>query len=313
MTATSLRRPWAIVQVALIAAGLAIAVLLTVISPNPPSPRFKPAALGEQPPGAVVLGREDGGLAVGIAAARRHGQLLVVATVFGQDGSGATGLRTRFAIATPDGRRMTASASPCAAGCYQAAFSTAELPKRITVAFNGRSRVGFTLPPHGPSAAALRLVRAAGAEYRRIRTLVTHESLGSDLTHVVYTTYYAVAPDRLRFIVRGEDETIIVGNRRWDRRPGGSWQASAQTPIKPIAPYWAPLVQNATILGTASVHGRPCWKIAFADPQTPGFFTIWVDKSNDRTLELEMTAPAHFMHHTYGPFNAPLKVQPPPV
>ena len=24
-----------------------------------------------------------------------------------------------------------------------------------------------------------------------------------------------------------------------------------------------------------------------------------------------MTAAAHFMHHIYGPFNAPLKVQPP--
>ena len=311
MTATSLRRPWMIVQLALIAAGLAIAILFTVVSPSSPPPSFRPATLGDQPPGAVVLGKEDGGLAVGIAAAPRHGQMLVVATVFGQDGSGATGLRTSLAIATRDGQHMTASASPCTAGCYQAVFSTSELPKRITVAFNGRSRVGFTLPPHGPSASALHLVHGAGAEYRRIRTLVTHERLGSDLTHVAYTTYYAVAPDRLHFVVRGEEQSIIIGNRRWDKSLGGTWQGSPQTPIKPIAPYWAPLVQDATILGTVSVHGRPCWEIAFADPQTPGFFTIWVDKSNDRTLELEMTAPAHFMHHSYGPFNAPLKVQPP--
>ena len=67
----------------------------------------------------------------------------------------------------------------------------------------------------------------------------------------------------------------------------------------------------ATILGSTQVHGRPAWKIAFADPQTPGFFTIWVDKANHRTLQLKMTATAHFMHHSYGPFNAPLKIQPP--
>ena len=220
MTATSLRRPWMIVQLALIAAGLAIAILFTVVSPSLPPPSFRPATLGDQPAGAVVLGKEDGGLAVGIAAAPRHGQLLVVATVFGQDGSGAAGLRTSLAIATRDGQHMTASASPCTAGCYQAVFSTSELPKRITVAFNGRSRVGFTLPPHGPSASALRLVHAAGAEYRRIRTLVTHERLGSDLTHVAYTTYYAVAPDRLHFVVRGEEQSIIIGNRRWDKSLG---------------------------------------------------------------------------------------------
>ena len=51
---------------------------------------------------------------------------------------------------------------------------------------------------------------------------------------------------------------------------GGHWQASAQTPIKPIAPYWAPKVQDATILGSATVDGHRMWKIAFADPQTPG-------------------------------------------
>jgi hypothetical protein len=70
-------------------------------------------------------------------------------------------------------------------------------------------------------------------------------------------------------------------------------------------------VQDARIIGETTVAGRPCWVIAFADPQTPGFFTIWLDKRNHRTLELEMTAAAHFMHHSYGPFNAPITVAPP--
>lgn len=300
-----------IIQLALIAAGLAAAILFTVVSPSPPPPSFRPAALGEQPPGAVVIGKEDGALAVGLAVAPRHGQLLVVVTVFSQNGAGATGLHTRVAITTRDGRRMTASASACTAGCYQAVFGTSRWPRQASVTFNGGSRVDFTLPSHGPSAEGLRLVRAAEHEYRKIRTLVTHERLGSNLKDVLDTTYYAVAPNRLHFVVHGEDETIIIGNRRWDRRPGGRWHASAQTPIRPIAPYWTPLVRDATILGDATVHGQSCWEISFADPQTPGFFTIWLDKSNDRTLELEMTAPAHFMHHSYGPFNAPLKVQPP--
>jgi hypothetical protein len=141
--------------------------------------------------------------------------------------------------------------------------------------------------------------------------LVTDERLASSPTQVAYTTYYAVAPNRLRFIVRGEDESIIIGSRRWDRTLGGTWQESTQTPIDPIAPYWAPLVQDATILGTATVDGQPVSVISFADPQTPGFFTIWVNRATHRTLELDMTAAAHFMHHTYGQFNSAISVQPP--
>ena len=154
-------------------------------------------------------------------------------------------------------------------------------------------------------------MRTAAAEFRKVRSLVTHERLGSSPTQVVYTTYYAVAPDKLRYFVRGEDESIIIGHRRWDRPKGGHWTRSAQTPIKPIGPYWTPLVQDATILGSATVHGHRTWRVSFANPQVPGFFTIWVDKSDKRTRELDMTAAAHFMHHAYGPFNAQLNVRPP--
>ncbi len=314
MSATAVNRPWLAVQVALIAAGLAAVIVFTVITPTPrppPPPRFTPATLGDEPAGAVVLAKEDGGLAVGLAAAPRHGQLLVVATVFGQSGGGATRLPTRIAIMTRAGQRMTAEATACTAGCYEAAFNTPAIPERASLTFNGGGRVDFTLPAHGPTASALRLVRDAEAEYGQLSSLVTHERLASDPAEVVYTTYYAVAPDELRFDVRGGDDTIIIGNRRWDRAPGGSWQESPQDPIKPIAPYWTPLVQDATVLGTATVQGRSCWVISFADPQTPGFFTIYLDKSTYRTLELEMTAAAHFMHHVYGPFNEPIKIQPP--
>lgn len=311
MRATAVNRSWLAVQVALIASALAAAILFTVIAPAPPPPRFTPATLGDQPAGAAVLAKEDGGLAVGLAAAPREGKLLVVATVFGQSGGGAAKLRTRIVITTRGGQRMTARATACTAGCYEAAFNTAAIPEHASITFDGGQRVDFALPAHGSSASALALVREAEAEYRQLRSLVTHERLASDPTEVVYTTYYAVAPDKLRFDVRGGDDSIIIGNRRWDRAPGQTWQESPQEPIRPIAPYWTPLVQDATILGTATVQDRPCWVIAFADPQTPGFFTIYVDKSTHRTLELEMTAAAHFMHHVYGPFNEPLKIQPP--
>jgi hypothetical protein len=60
-----------------------------------------------------------------------------------------------------------------------------------------------------------------------------------------------------------------------------------------------------------SVDGRPAWRISFFDPGTPGWFTILVDKATMHTLDIRMTAIAHFMHDVYGPFNAPISITPP--
>jgi hypothetical protein len=313
MTSTRARRRWIVTQLALIVIVAAAAAFFTFVAPSSVSlvQRFTPATLGDQPTGAVVLAGEDGKLAVGLAVAPRVHGLLVVATVFAGSGRGATGLRPKLTITGRDGSRSTATATACSAGCYEAVFPTREIPAHATVSFDDGSHLSFTLPPHGPTSRALAVVRDAAAEYKQIRSMVTHERLAASPTEVVYTTYYAVAPNRLRFQVRGEGESIIIGKRRWDRSKGGNWKESAQSPVNPITPYWTPLVQDATILGSATVQGRPVWVVSFADPQTPGFFTIWVDKTNHRTLELEMTATAHFMHHTYDQFDAPISVQPP--
>ncbi len=306
-------RFWVGAQLGLVALALAATAFFTLVKPSSVSlvQRFTPATLGDQPAGAVVLAHENGSLGVGLAVApRRHG-VLVMATVFAPSGRGATGLRLRFTITNRDGGRASAVATPCTAGCYEAVLPGTTMPRRAAVSFSDGSHLSFRLPAHGPSARALGLVHRAEAEYRRIRSMVTYERLASGPHQAAYTTYYAVAPDRLHFVVRGEDESILIGNRRWDRALGGTWHESASTPINPIAPYWTPLVTNATVLSSSTVGGRPVWVISFADPQTPGFFTIRVDKNNHRTLELEMTAAGHFMHHLYAGFDAPIKVEPP--
>jgi hypothetical protein len=313
MTAARSRRWPLVAQLVLVALALAAAAYFTFVTPSGVSQvqPFTPATLGDQPAGAVVLAKEDGNLAVGLAVAPRTHGLLVVVTVFGQSGAGQTKLRPRLTVTNSDGSKSSATASTCTSGCYEAVFPTTTLPRSATVSFDDGSHLAFTLPKHGPTAQGLTLVRDAAAEYKRIHSMITYERLASSRTQVAYTTYYAVAPNRLRFLVKGEDESIIIGNRRWDRNLGGPWKESPQSPVNPITPYWTPLVQDATVLGSTTIKGQPVSVISFADPQTPGFFTIWVDKRNHRTLELEMTAASHFMHHTYGSFNAPLKVEPP--
>jgi hypothetical protein len=65
------------------------------------------------------------------------------------------------------------------------------------------------------------------------------------------------------------------------------------------------------VLGSATVNGRPVWIVSFVTPSVPAWFTAWIDKSDYRTLQLKMTAPAHFMFHRYTQFNGPVTIVPP--
>lgn len=51
--------------------------------------------------------------------------------------------------------------------------------------------------------------------------------------------------------------------------------------------------------------------VSFLYPATPAWFTARIDRSSYRTLRLEMVATAHFMHDRDGPFDTPLRVEPP--
>jgi hypothetical protein len=182
----------------------------------------------------------------------------------------------------------------------------------LTIAVGGRSpsTVRFPLPDVWPPPNGAKLVRQATRVFRRLKTLVIHERLASSPTDVLNTTYEAAAPNRLAYQIAGGADAIIIGDRRWDRQPGHRWQGSPQTPLRQPAPFWAS-VSNAHVIGRANIHGHPATLVSFYDRRTPAFFTIAVDRKTLRTLELRMTAAAHFMHHRYTAFNEPVTIAPP--
>jgi hypothetical protein len=116
-----------------------------------------------------------------------------------------------------------------------------------------------------------------------------------------------VAPDRVAYAIPGGYSAVIVGDKRWDRAPGGRWIESPQTALlrQPV-PVW----QSATDAHVVGETGT-AWRITFYDPRTPAWFEITVDKRTTRTLDLRMTTTAHFMHEQYSGFDAPLSITPP--
>jgi hypothetical protein len=172
----------------------------------------------------------------------------------------------------------------------------------VDVVVSGR-RVQFPVYA-GPSAAGL-LIRATRV-FNSLRSLVYDESLASNPTHRVLTRFEMVAPDRLAYRIRGGQHAIVVGARRWDRSPGGRWIPSAQTPLDiPSAP-WS-IIRDARLIDRTPRLLR----VAFLDPTVPAWFDVTLDRRTLRTLDMHMTAAAHFMHDRYLRFNEPLRIVPP--
>jgi len=179
----------------------------------------------------------------------------------------------------------------------------------LTVTLDGRP-YRFPLPAGTADGGAI--ARRAAETWRALKTLVWRERLAGSPADVVHATYRAVAPDELAYEIAGGSQAVIIGSTRWDRpTPQGRWQASEQRPklTQPV-PFWDTSL-NAHVIGAGRFRGRPAWRVSFFDPATPAWFTAWIGRSDYRTLELDMVAAAHFMHHVYGPFNAPIHLVPP--
>jgi hypothetical protein len=306
-----------VLELLLLVAAAAVALVLTLVSPpgKPPLLSFTPTALGRQPAGAVVLAQEDKDLALGLAVQPQKSQLTLVATILGQDGAGAPNLHVSFQTTMADGTTLAGPGRPCTAGCYETTLDTGKRPVAATVTVTGPGSTGnphrFSLPRTWPPRSAVELVREAERAYAQLETLVTQERLASSPTNVVNTTYESVAPNRLAYQIAGGPDAIIIGDRRWDRRHrGGKWRRSSQTPLRQPVPVWTSAA-NAHLIGTTHIEGRPAWLVSFYDPHIPAFFTIAVDRKTFRTLDLRMTAAAHFMHQQYTGFDKPVTIAPP--
>jgi len=269
-------------------------------------PSVNAASFPTPPRGSIVLGSEAGPNALGLAVVPGKRSVGLQASVIDPNGAGVKGVAVRFDVR--GSRSATVTATACGAGCYRATAPVAR-PRAVTVAVGAR-RVEFAMPTLWPSPPATKLVEQATRVYKSLRTLVIHDSLGDG--HVRLTTIYRiVAPDRLTYSIRNGGDAVIIGDARWDRPAGSSrWIASVQTPITQPTPYWVE-IEDAHLLGTVAFAGRPAWKVSFFDPDTPGWYTLVIDKATLHTMEMLMTAHAHFMHDTYGSFNAPLKIVPP--
>jgi hypothetical protein len=279
---------------------------------TPPAPPPVGPAVGVPklpPTGSVVMAKEDGRLAVALAAEPLpHRRAQLTATVVSTDNTGVQGLEVAFRA-----RGSKVEATPCGTGCYTAATRFPR-DRRVSVELAGkdRSAVAFELPARWPAPSASALVRKATASYRSLRSVSYVERLASGPTTGIVSRWNEVAPDRFDYRIDGGPAGIVIGRRRWDATsPGGRWTRSDIQPLRVPIPIWGSRPTNIHLLGTRLAGGRRVEIVSLLVPSIPAWFTIRFDRKTLHPISLGMTAAAHFMRHTYLSFNRPLKVRPP--
>jgi copper transport protein len=230
----------------------------------------------------VVDARELGAYAVAVARTSDAAML----TLLGPDGNGVDGRRV-----TIDGH----AAAGCGSGCYRAPAGAG--PLHVVV---DRRPLTFTVAAAAPPAS--RLLAAVTTRYRSLRSVVFRERLSSSPRDHIETMFVAVAPDRLRYRTANGPSAIVIGDRRWDSSaPGRRYVESAQTPLRPLQPYW----RTPTNVHLVAPH-----ELTFLDRSIPAWFRVTLRGTLPRVVH--MTAAAHFMVDRYVRFDAPEDVSPPP-
>src|SRR5205085_408317 len=132
-----------------------------------------------------VLGREDGDLAVALAATPAANKLELQTSVIGPDGKGASTLTVRYRLRRSAGEQSVAAAL-CGSGCYRALVPELGRARSLVVELSGGGRAPTSLAfalPAGPARDASALLRRASATWRSLRSLVIAERPGSAATH----------------------------------------------------------------------------------------------------------------------------------
>ena len=99
-------------------------------------------------------------------------------------------------------------------------------------------------------------------------------------------------------------EGIVIGDRRWDKLPGGDWIEGPQSPLDLPKAYWTSRARNAYFTAPN--------EISFYDPTFPAWFRVRFDPKTGHVTTLRMTSTAHFMRHLYSGFDRPVSISPPP-
>jgi hypothetical protein len=296
-------------------AGVALAAGLLVAFPLPPRqldaateglaaiPACDPCPLPAPRADELAVADQAGGLVVAAWIRREPGRLTGTVRTLDFRGRPARGpIRVRGG-----------STRACGTGC--ARFTLAGRPPAIATTVTDRGRVYTAALParwtRGSEARARRLLARAERTMRALRSVREDELVTSGPGTRAITRYRLRSPDRLAYSTDRGVRAIQIGRRQWLRTPGQPW---AVGPIPGGLPFrtrtwfrWTPYARAVRVL---RAHGGTV-ELAAADPATPVWFRLTVDRRTGRVRSEQLVARARLIRHRFFGFNDPVTIDAP--
>lgn len=143
-----------------------------------------------------------------------------------------------------------------------------------------------------------------------LTTLRSRQELNDGANGLAVSLYDYAAPNKTRFRIEGQGESIAIGEKQYYQDNAGAWSERAR-----VEPFTFPNFDFVTTaqrirLGRAdTLAGTPTQIVLFDTPNTSGdeliHYAYWLAQDDKRLLQLAMVTSSHYMMQYYNDFNAP--------
>jgi len=205
---------------------------------------------------------------------------------------------------------------------------------KVTVRQKGRDDVAVEFPYYiaprfadtetTPVMTAQLALTQAQQAMNSLKTLRSEQQLNDGVNGVAISDYEYQAPDRTRFVIQGQGESIAIGAQQYYQDKDGNWFERARVENFVFPQFnFADSAQRTRLGRTDKINNQPAQIILFDTPSTSGqdviHYAYWIGPDK-RVLQLGMVTTSHYMMQYYTDFdstdvvvNAPAKVLPAPT
>ena len=239
------------------------------------------------------------------------------------------GLRDATVQATgPDGRNAGSGLTACGRGCFNGSLRLDEIGTwsfDVEVASN-RGDITWSTNVPLPAAAGDELFGEMMTAMERLNSARVREELRVEETDPPVVSDYTLVSgpaDRIKWKVTGEiveqaGIRIGIGTQGYYSGDGGetfeAYEWSGDGFSWPEAFYSSFFADAAAVrdLGMTEFAGEQARVLTFVQPRYPAWYRVLLDPDSKRIKRLQMRAELHLMDQSYGSYNEPLHVAPPP-
>lgn len=152
-------------------------------------------------------------------------------------------------------------------------------------------------------------LQEAETRMNNLKALRSRQELNDGTNAVVVSEYEYRAPDKTRFDIQGQGQSIAIGTTQYLQTKEGQWaeRPRIETFVFPKFDF-ARQAQNVRFGREETVNGTPAQIIRFEIPTTTGDeqvqYAYWVAKADARVLQFGMAASTHYMFERYRDFDS---------